>query len=470
MPKKAVKKRASRTSRHSAPKRSKKTTKKSASKKKAAAKKASQKKVSEEALQFPKGFLWGTATSAHQVEGNNINNDWWSWEQKKGSIENDDVSGKAVDHYNRYEEDYDWVAKFNHDIHRLSIEWSRIQPEEDEWNWEEVEHYRSVLQALKKRKVKAMVTLHHFTLPQWLAKKGGWECDQAPQYFAAFAEFIAEHLGEYIHFWTTLNEPVIYVEQCYLHANWPPQKKSRWAAYRALKNLAKGHKEAYREIHAEMKKQNRKAQVGIANNMISLVSYHNRFIDYLIVRVTEYLWNQYFYSLTKQCHDFLGVNYYLHQRLYRAKGKRYALVDVKKEHRESSDLGWEVFAPGIFEALMELKKYNKPIYITENGIAAVDDEKRVRFIIAYLKEIYHAIQAGVDVRGYIHWSLLDNFEWDKGFTPRFGLIHINYKTLKRTPRPSAYVYAEICRDNAIEPELLKYLGHGVTLDDIMKKR
>ncbi|MBI2411148.1 MAG: glycoside hydrolase family 1 protein [Candidatus Kerfeldbacteria bacterium] len=415
---------------------------------------------SHESLRFPKGFLWGASTSAHQVEGGNIHNDWWAWEQKRGKIKNDDRSSKATDHYHRFEEDFDIAAASHHNAHRFSIEWSRIEPREREWNWEEVDHYRAVLKALKKRKIKTMVTLHHFTNPVWIAESGGWENHHTAAAFARYAEFIAEHLGEYIDFWITINEPVIYTVQGYAVAEWPPETKSFFKGFRVFRHLAQGHKLAYREIHAEMNKQHRRARVGIAQNVISLVSYRKTFRDYLYVRFSEYVWNDLFFTFTKGTHDFIGVNYYFHQRVRRNHDGKYIFVSTRKEKRESSDLGWEIYAPGIFEVLIDLQKYGLPMYITENGIAAVNDDKRSRFIVSHLKEVYHAIKAGVDVRGYFYWSLLDNFEWDKGFEPRFGLVEVDYKTLKRTPRPSSYLYAHICKENAITHDLLRFIGHG----------
>ncbi len=427
-------------------------------------------------LKFPRGFLWGAATSAHQVEGGNIHNDWWLWEQKKGNVKNNDQSGKATDHYNRYEEDFDWAKSLDHNAHRLSIEWSRIEPEEGKWNFDEVAHYRNVLKALRKRKLKAMLTLHHFTNPAWIAKQGGWNNSDTPRYFARYATFIAEHLGEYVDFWVTINEPIIYIGQGYGMADWPPQRKSFFAAAGAFLRLSKGHQLAYKAIHAQLDEKGRKkkrkkiVQVGIAKNQLSITMYRNRFIDYLYVRVSEFVWNDLFFLWTRlKYFDFIGVNYYFHQRVKRAKGRGFIYVDVRSEEkRESSDLGWEVFAPGLFNVLMDLRKYKKPMYVTENGISTTNDDKRVRYIVVHLKELYHALEAGLDVKGYFHWSLLDNFEWSQGFTPRFGLIEVNYKTFKRTPRPSAFIYSQICRDNEIDHELLRFLGHGVKVGDVCK--
>lgn len=445
---------------------------------------------SHEPLKFPRGFLWGAATSAHQVEGNNRNNDWWAWEQRKGTVANGDHSGKASDHYNRFEEDFDLAQSIHHNAHRFSIEWSRIEPQEGKWDFDQVEHYRQVLKALRKRKIKSMVTLHHFTNPVWVAQKGGWVHRDTPRYFARYAAFIAEQLGEYVDYWITINEPGIYTAQAYAVSAWPPQEHSFFHGVRAYMYLAKGHRLAYKAIHAAVDQSNRKrmhrkktgrsgkrrsaqvrtAHVGIAKNMLSVVMYRNRFFDYLYARFSEFVWNDLFFLMSRGSHDFIGVNYYFHHRVKRRKGGGFIFVDVRSEEkRESSDLGWEVYAPGLFNVLLDLQKYGKPILITENGIATTNDDKRIRYIVSHVKELYHAIQAGIDVRGYFHWSLLDNFEWDKGFGPRFGLVEVNYGNFKRTPRPSAYVYGEICKENSIEHGMLRFLGHGVSVADVCKE-
>ncbi len=416
---------------------------------------------------FPKDFLWGASTAAHQVEGNNIHNDWWVWEQQKGHVVNNDRSGAAADSYNRYEEDFDLAQRFNHNSHRLSIEWSRIESEEGRWNMDEVEHYREVLQAVRDRGMKVMLTLHHFTNPVWLSEKGGWENSKTPLYFERFAGFIAEELGDLVDFWVTINEPLVYIAQSYIAGEWPPQQKSWYRAVRIFFRLMKGHKRAYRAIHKARSGDKRRPEVGIAKNQSSLASYSNSFLDWLYIRTSQLVWNELFFQLTKKYHDFIGVNYYFHQRIRRKKGGGIIFVDVRKdEGRDASDIGWEIYAPGLFDVLFDLSRFGKPIYITENGIAAVNDDKRIRFIITHLLEVYHAIEAGVDVRGYFHWSLIDNFEWEKGFDPRFGLVEIDYKTMERKPRASATVYGHIAGENQIEHHLKKFLGHGISIEEV----
>ncbi len=415
-----------------------------------------------EPLTFPKGFLWGTATSAYQVEGGNINSDWYEWEKKhKGKLVRM-ACGKATNHYALFQDDFELVKEMHQNAHRLSIEWARIEPREGVWDYKELEHYREVLHALKSLKIKVMLTLHHFTNPQWFSDVGGWTSPHAVQYFERYVRFVSKYLGEYVDFWITINEPLVYVSQAYIAGVWAPGIKSPMKAFKVFRTLLKAHKVAYEVIHERCRD---RCMVGIANNVISLYAYRKHAIqDQLLLQATDWMWNHSFYTFSRSEHDFLGVNYYFHYRIKNATLKPWNLfIDIKKENRDASDIGWEVYPPGIFDALLDLNAYQLPIYITENGIATDNDDRRARFLVSYLKEIYHAIGAGVKVKGYFYWSLLDNYEWEKGFDARFGLVGVDFKTYRRTVRPSGDAYTKICKDNAIAHELLKLLGHSVSL-------
>lgn len=418
-------------------------------------------------LQFPKNFLWGTATSAHQIEGNNINSDWWFWEQQnKGKVlevreekfkgKKFEPSGRACDVYNLYEKDFDLIQKLNNNIYRMSIEWARLEPKQGEWNLDELEHYKNVLKALKKRKIQVMLTLHHFTNPQWFAMKGGWVNWQSPKYFKRYTEFVTKNLGDWVDFWITINEPKVYMDMCYLSAFWPPQEKNIKKAIRVYLNMIRAHKQAYKVIHRVIDKGAKWAKVGVAGNALSFTSYKkHRLIELLYIHLADKIINHSFFDLSKKYHDFLGVNFYFRVRLRQKndKGIMPEIMDVKDPEGEVSDMGWLIYPHGLFSILMDFKDLNLPIYITENGMATTDDKRRVNFIIEHLKEVYYAIRAGVDVRGYFHWSLLDNFEWDKSFGPKFGLVEVDFKTQKRKPKPSFEVYAEICKDNGVKNDL-----------------
>ncbi|HPA25340.1 MAG TPA: glycoside hydrolase family 1 protein [bacterium] len=419
---------------------------------------------SNKVLKMPDGFLWGTATAAHQVEGNNINSDWWQWEQKNvGKIldvkekkfrnKKFEPSGLACDHYSRFEEDFKLIEELGNNAHRLSIEWARIEAEEGKLNLAELEHYRQVLESLKNKKIKVMLTLNHFTLPSWLADKGGWTNFKSPFYFNRYATFVAKNLGHLVDFWITINEPEIYMDMSYMSGFWPPQKKDIKLAGWVYFNMARAHKKVYKNIHKILDKKGHKTQVGFSMNVMSFASYrkHN-FWELFFVHAADRIVNHSFYDLTKKSHDFLGVNYYFRVRLKKNEGSLIPAVDeVHEDESELSDMGWVVYSHGIFDVLMDFKDFNLPIYITENGIATEDEDQRAKFISNHLAEIHHAIQAGVDVRGYFYWSLLDNFEWDKSFGPKFGLVAVDRKKKTRKPKESFYAYQKICQTNTVRP-------------------
>ncbi|MEK7160494.1 MAG: glycoside hydrolase family 1 protein [Patescibacteria group bacterium] len=408
---------------------------------------------------FPSGFLWGAATSSHQVEGGNTN-DWTEWEQKMAKslsqransknwpdfiLKNypnplqpaNYISGQACDHYNRFREDFDIAKSLGHNAHRFSIEWSRVEPEEGKFDEVVIEHYREVVKSLRERGLEPFVTLWHFTNPLWISKIGDWTNKKTIDYFVRYVRKMVEALTE-INFWITLNEPDdIYTFYAYCVGKYPPQEKSFIKTWLALRNLILAHKKAYRVIHQH----NSSAMVSFANNTIY---FESRGVIARIIKIfANAYWNFYFLRKTLAYNDFIGCNFYHHNVL---KG----VMTNQNKNVETTDVGWEILPKGIYHVLKDLKKYNKPIYITENGLADAKDDKRTQFIEEHLKWIYKAISENVDIRGYFHWSLLDNFEWDKGFWPRFGLVEVNYQTLERKIRPSALAYAKICRTNKIE--------------------
>lgn len=414
-------------------------------------------------LKFPDGFLWGSATSAHQVEGGNIHNDWWEWEQKHQPPSKQ--SGRACDQYNRYEEDFDLAKNLNHNAHRLSIEWSRIEPQEGEFDISEINHYKKVLKALKDRGFTVMLTLWHFTLPKWVAGKGGWENGATVKYFERFVKKIVPEISDFVDFWVTLNEPGVYVYETYIAREWPGAKKSLWGQIKTYLNLASAHKKTYKFLHKSF--QGNKP-VGVANNILSFESYHKHALtEQLAVYISDLFINHLFYFLTKGTHDFLGINYYFHVR-FRHSVFIPEAADVQEQTHDISDMGWEVYPEGIFDVLTDLSD-DIPIYITECGIATTNDDRRNRFLINYLQEVYRAIKSGVNIKGFFYWSLIDTFEWRLGFKPRFGLVEMDYTSLKRTIRPSALVYADIIAANGIPHTLLRFIGHTVSTEDVLQR-
>ena len=389
---------------------------------------------------FPAGFLLGVATSSHQIEGGN-ENDWTAWELAwKGRPGGPaDLSGRACNSWELYERDIEMAGELHCKLYRFSIEWSRVEPREGHFDKTALRRYHQMARVCKKRGIEPLVKLHHFTNPQWFAARGGWRGKHAPDLFRRYAARVAKEMGNDVKLWCTINEPLIYTYNSFWKGKWPPQKKSYFAFRRALKNLSLAHKKAYETLHDA----NPAARVSIAKNNQFFESYLDTWLNKQAVKIIRYFWNRSFLNSIRGAMDYIGLNYYFHN-VVRFSGHGYALMNKNKQ---TSDLGWEIYPRGLYQTLKELQTYQLPVYILENGLADADDSRRANFIRVHLREAHRAIADGVDVRGYCHWSLLDNFEWAEGFAPKFGLYAVDFKTFKRVPRPSAGVYAEICKNN-----------------------
>lgn len=392
--------------------------------------------------QFPKDFLWGVAISGHQTEGNNINSDWYHWE-KLNKIEDGSTSGEACDFYHRFKEDINLAKRLNLNAFRLSIEWSRIESKVGEFDEKEIEHYQDVLLYLKQNNFKVFLTLWHFTLPQWLAEMGGWQNRQSVFYFCRYVKKIAEKFSKLVDFWLTLNEPTMYVGAAYLTGIWPPQKKSILKTIKAFSNLVKAHQKSYQIIHQLIKN----AKVGISQNV---VYFHSPQIplDKQLSWTFNFLYNKLFHFLTKKYHDFIGLNFYYAYLVSNLKlGKKIRRLVVRSLRKK--DLKVEIYPKGIYYLVKMFRKYKLPIYITENGVDDPIDDKRKEFIEKNLKWLHRGLEEKIDIKGYLHWSLIDNFEWQEGFEPKYGLFEVNYQTQQRKIRPSAEFYAEIAKKNGL---------------------
>lgn len=408
-------------------------------------------------LKFPKKFLWGAAISAHQTEGG-THNQWTEWElenakskaaQANYHLEDLDnwpmiereardphnyVSGNAVDHYNRYEQDFDLLKKMHMNALRFSIEWSRVEPQEGAWNVEAIEHYKQYVAALKEHNIEPIVTLFHMTLPVWFAKLGGFEKRKNVRYFVRFADKVLHELGPHVRFVITLNEPEIYAYESYLTGNWPPNVMNKKQLWRVINNLAYAHNQTADMIHGL----NRRYRVSIAKNSSYVYAGDDALLSRKAADTLQYVKDDYFLKkVVKRC-DFLGVNYYFSDRVY---GYR-----VHNPELRLSDMGYDLSPANIEYALERLsEKYRLPILITENGLADSEDKDRQWWITQTLVGMQKAMDNGVTLEGYLHWSLLDNFEWDKGRWPRYGLAKVDYATLERHLRPSAVWFGKIIK-------------------------
>lgn len=400
-------------------------------------------------LLFPKNFFWGASTAAHQVEGGNFNNDWWEFEQK-GKIKDGSSAKIACDHYHLFEKDFALAKNLGHNAHRLSIEWSRIQPTPNTWDKKEVAHYRQVLRSLKKHKLASFVTLHHFTNPLWFSRIGGWANPESPKIFARYVQFCAKNFSDLVDFWLTINEPQAIISCGFIWGIFPPEKRNLLVAIKVAQNLAKAHCLTYQVIH----KIQSNANVSFTTLQQFFEPSRRWFLpEVWFVKIADFLQNKWFLNKIKNHLDFIGLDYY-HYARFHFKLQPF-FFDYAPEELEKSDFGWAIYPKGIYEVLSDLKKYNLPIYIMENGIADRDDHLRPSFILRYLKWVHKAIQEGVDIRSYLHWTLMDNFEWNQGISMRFGLCETNFETLKRTPRRSAKMYKEIILANGITEKIVR---------------
>jgi beta-glucosidase len=425
------------------------------------------------AYTFPAGFLWGTATSSHQVEGGNTNNNWSAWEQQPGRIINEHKAGLACDWWGgRWSNDFDRAAEGGQNAHRLSIEWSRVQPAPDRWNDDALDVYREMLRGLYQRNITPLVTLHHFTDPLWLAERGGWENAETPALFETYTRRVVDALRSYCSLWVTINEPNVYVYSGYLGGEFPPGKNDRSAAFNVMVNMLRGHALAYRAIKSLQKE----ARVGIATNTRAFRparawmpldapvanalarNFNASFNDALAdgrfrfamrsTRVPEAIGTQ----------DFVGVNYYTTDLVSFNLLKPGLLFGDRRypPEAELSDTGFIANVPdGFGDVLKWAAGYHLPVLVTENGIEDADDHLRPRYLAEHVHQVWRALNNNVPIKGYLHWSLVDNFEWERGWTQRFGLWGLDVETQTRTRRPSVNLYAAICKQNALSAEMVE---------------
>ena len=389
---------------------------------------------------FPPGFLWGSSTAAHQVEGGNTNNDWWRWEHTPGSTARES-SGDAIDHWNRYDSDFALLASLGQNAHRFSIEWSRIEPAEGEFSGAALDHYARVLESLARHGLTAFATIYHFTLPIWFAERGGWLAGDALEIFGRYVETLAAALGDLIPYACTINEPQIVASNGHALGWFPPGNRDVDEAMRVNSVLAAAHRTATSALRAgkgspkvgtclqlpffEPRRADSAEDVAAADLLRSLMV--DTHIDDL--------------RAGGDVGDFVGLQYYT-RALVDASAPDFIVAPA--DGAETTQMGWEVYPEGFGKMLRRISEAGLPVVVTENGIATADDRQRVRYLASHLREVQAVIDSGVDVRGYMYWSSFDNFEWAHGYTPLFGLIGIDRSdSLRRVVRPSAVVFGEI---------------------------
>jgi beta-glucosidase len=427
------------------------------------------------ARRFPQGFLWGTATAAHQVEGQNDNNQWWDWEQQPGRIWHGDRSGDACDWWRDPTPDLDRAVALGQNALRISLEWSRIEPREGEFDAEAIEYYRKLLIAMLERGLRPMVTLHHFTNPRWLEQRGAWLHPDTPALFGRFVDFVVEQLSPYCMFWCTINEPLVYATQSYVFGNWPPGQQSIPAAFKVVAAMLQGHVAASQAI----RKHNPAAHIGIVHNLRLFDAARPCVQDMLVAYVQDFLFNQvvlhalqtdrFPFPLSlflppieglRESSTFFGLNYYTRDFVRFNWRKPLEMFGERFSHpdRPQSDIGFEgvsygeIYPQGLYRALRRVARLGLPIYVTETGLPDAQDTQRPQFLLDHLGAIHQAISDGLDVRGVFFWTLVDNFEWAEGWGLRFGFYHLDPETKARSLRRSAGLFAALARANAL-PDL-----------------
>ncbi len=425
---------------------------------------------------FPKKFLWGASTSSHQVEGDN-HNQWSVWELEnalrlaknseknrnpasidKSKLDHWDelkkvatnpenyISGSGVEHYKRYKEDIKIAKSINLNSLRFGVEWSRLEPVEGQWNDEQWQHYRDYIDEVMKQGLEPILNIWHWTLPIWFDEIGGFEKASNVKYFTRFVEKICQELPlEKLKYMITLNEPNVYTTFSYIIGDWPPNKKNQITGARVYINLIKAHKKSYKII----KKHHDHLQIGVAAQLANIQSKRpQNFVDISATHLMRYIWNWWFLNRIKNYQDFVGFNYYFTDyyewlSIDLIKQKKF-LPERKNPTFPISDIGWYMEPEGLYPLLVRVwAHYKKPIVITENGLADMYDAHRKWWIEETIIALERAMSEGIEVVGYMHWSLLDNFEWAEGWWPKFGLVEVDRQNhMKRTIRPSAKYFAE----------------------------
>jgi beta-glucosidase len=386
---------------------------------------------------FPARFLWGAATSAHQVEGGNVNSDWWRYEHAPMSAAGT-PSGDGIDHLHRYHQDFELLASLGHNTHRLSVEWSRIEPAPGEFSVAALGHYRRVLTALRATGMRSFVTLHHFTLPRWFADQGGWLGREALVTFERYCARVTAALGDLADFVCTINEPQMVALHGYLEGCHPPGVTNAVLWKRVGRVLLEAHHRAVAATRA-----NADAAPGLVVQLPVLTPARDdavtqRYCDELRAEIVDL----YLDALRPgEGGDWLGVQYY--RRNWVDPASPTIFVPPPPEFA-TSQLGWAVYPEGLLEVLRRAAKVGLPLYVTENGIATEHDAERVDYLDDHLRAVLTAIDEGIDVRGYLHWSAFDNFEWAEGFRPKFGLIAVDRADdFRRHPKPSAFAFQRV---------------------------
>jgi beta-glucosidase len=426
----------------------------------------------------PPGFLLGAATSAYQIEGGN-QNDWTAWEKGRypdgaPHVADGTNASRAADSWNLWRSDLAALQLLGANVYRMGIEWSRLEPAEGVWDEAAAARYREMFSALRAAHIAPMVTLYHFTLPTWVAARGGWEWEGAAAALAAFAGRAGAAFGDLVDWWCTINEPNVLVAKGYLAGQWPPAARDPRRAALALAAMMRAHGLMTRALReqdrADADGDGHATRIGIAQNLRIFDPYSAEPVDGIVAGVADWFYDESFldavtlgrirvvlpkvididepFPLLAGSFDYLGINYYTRDLIVGSLGGGEHYKAAAAPGRPRSDLGWEIYPEGLYRLLVRYAGRGWPLFVTENGIADGRDVQRADFLRAHLYAVDRARAEGIDVIGYLHWSLIDNFEWSHGTHGRFGLFSIDFDdpTLTRRPTAAVPVFQEAARN------------------------
>jgi beta-glucosidase len=438
-------------------------------------------------ISFPKNFIWGTATAAHQIEGNNENTNWGEWEKQPGRIKDGSNAKVAVDGWNRSSDDVKLMKDLGVNSYRFSLAWNKIEPAHGKISEDALKHYDDLINELKANKIEPMITLHHFTHPLWFEQLGAFEKEENIKHFVEFSKLVFARYHDRVKFWVTLNEPNVFVTSAYFNTVFPPGNSNSKLGGQVLKNMLKAHVLVYRGLKGGnvtvKERANPEAntlpngrvsasdiQIGLATSIFQFEPYRRWHLgDWAIARTSDAIFNEtilgffrtgslnfsvpldtsYVYTDTEAPNslDFIGVNYYSHFAYKFDFDFKKATQSIAVEGEEMTDMPYTIYTEGIYRAIEDAAKLKKPIIITENGIADAKDDRRGKYIKQSLYAVSKAIKDGYDVRGYYYWSLIDNFEWAEGYTQKFGLYEVDLQTQERKLREGSKAFIEMNNKN-----------------------
>ena len=432
---------------------------------------------------FPKNFMWGVATASHQIEGGNTNN-WSAFEPYSKSQQ---LSGDACDHWNRREEDVSLIKELGVSHYRFSIEWSRIEPQEGQFDSEAIQWYSDLVDELLIQGIQPMATLHHFTQPLWWDERGGFEKEENIAGWVNFCSLMFEHLSNRVEWWCTINEPAVYATMGYVLGEFPPGVRSFKRVRTVSLNLMRAHAQCYRTLKGM--KNGDKCQIGLVKN-INIFDPYRRWnpLHWMQAKILDGMFNKCWLKSLRTgkfkppsalfskrieglqgSSDFIGVNYYTHLLTTPFMPTKVEIDPLIRPWEQRTDFRYPMYAEGLRRAFDMVTNLNMPIIVTENGVADDDDDMRPEHIRRHLLITAEAIADGIDVRGFYHWSLMDNFEWAEGYDQRFGLYHVDFETKERTLKESGHEYAAIVKSHTAPQLVVMAGGLGTRLGNVSKK-